>query len=80
MVMVMKSEELLKQLLDITIKWDFDGAVPQSQKIQCMEIGEMLNNLGGLHFMTEAYYHVTNRQPAASVIRVFWDGIGGWQM
>jgi hypothetical protein len=77
---VVKIEALLKQLLDITGRWDFDSDVPKSQKTQCKEVGEMLNELGGFHLMTEAYYHVRDRHPAASVLRVLWHGIGDWQM
>lgn len=74
------TEALLDQLRKLTSRWTYDKDVPKAQRMKCAEIGKKLNALGGFNLMTEAYYHATRHNAAASTIRALWHGIGDWQM
>jgi hypothetical protein len=44
------------------------------------EIGELLNELGGLAHMQDVYYEVFNWHPVtARDLQQVWDGVGDWR-
>lgn len=70
---------LTEQLCELTSRWTEYEDIPGSQKSECRQIGEKLNDLGGISAMRDAYYEAKGRNRAASSIQPFWDGVGEWR-
>jgi hypothetical protein len=67
----------LKVLVAATQAKSFDSwkEYPEYERIR--EIGESLDEMGGLELMQKAYYSVRTRELYFS--QDWWDGVGSWQ-
>lgn len=70
---------LRDRLCDLTKRWTAHEDVRKSEQAECREIGQKLNDLGGMDLMREAYREAHGRNRAASVIQAYWDGVGDWR-
>lgn len=71
--------ELTSRLIEVSSGWNPHDLVPREQQTKCREIGEKLNEVGGMIAMQEAYYEAKARNRCASVIQAYWDNIGDWR-
>ena len=72
-------ETAFAQLRELTKRWNAYEEIPMSQQRECREIGRVLNALGGMALMQEAYYDAHGENRCASVVAAYWDGIGEWR-
>jgi hypothetical protein len=69
---------LYDELLDVTRDWTRHGRILSGEE-RARAIGRRLYEIGGESLMQMGYYHATAVNPAASVLSLFWDGIGDWR-
>lgn len=72
-------EAAVRQLLELTKRWNNHEDVPRSQQIECRQIGERINAAGGMRAMIAAYDEATNANRDVRVIQAYWDGVGDWR-
>jgi hypothetical protein len=69
---------LFDELIEVTREWTrHDRILPHEDRAKA--IGRRLHELGGEQLMQMAYYHATGANRAATVLSMFWDGIGEWK-
>lgn len=75
----LSNDALFKRLSTLIKDWNEFDLVPDEQKEEAKQIGELLYKQGGHQLMMDGYYHVKQQNRCASVLQAFWDGIGVWQ-
>src|SRR6185312_6509331 len=65
---------LVSQLRELTKRWTAYEDIPRSQQYECRDIGRKLHALGAEGAMRDAYYEVTGRNRAATVVAAYFDG------
>ena len=72
-------DPLFQRLFDLTRNWNDYEDIPQSQQIECRQIGKDLHAAGGIEKMRAAYYAAKGRNPHVHVIQAYWDNVGDWR-
>lgn len=74
------SEDIYGDLLDLTQHWNASDDVPLTDQRKAVALGEELHHRGGFRLMQDCYYGARSENKYASILNVYWDGIGHWRM
>lgn len=68
-----------KRLISLSASWNEYDLVPKDQQAECRQLGERLDEIGGMEAMIDAYYAAKAKNRCASAIQAYWDGVGDWR-
>ena len=74
----MNKDDLFSSLGRLVEDWTPHEDIRKSERYLATEIGRRLYKLGGEGLMRDAYYHARDINRCASILNLYWDGIGDW--
>ena len=71
-------DEVYDELYRLISFWTLHEDIRETERRTAVRIGKAFYDIGGERLMRDAYYNARARNRAASVLNLYWNGIGDW--